>query len=343
MIYYIYLFFYKLISFIKWLAHRQRASTTRHASPHRVVIALLAAFIGFTSQSAFAVSSLDRVVVFEDSYSDDGAGYGLTRAMVAHGIDHAKTKPAGGYWQGRWSNGPVAVEVLARTLGLPLSDYAIGGATSGRLNYHDWMNRARPTGTLAQVEDYLVYRPDEQAEPSALYVIFTSANDFFAREDFHEQIAVGALADRAAAHVEQAVRRLIRAGGRQFLIVGSVDLAHVPAVVTQNQQADATLFGNRFDHALTAALQKQAEQGGTRIIWFDHQAFTSELRAHADRHGLTHLNTPCRPVISGNATPCRQPDTYFYWDDWHPTRRVHQLLGTALAQRVRAAQYSTER
>jgi phospholipase/lecithinase/hemolysin len=133
-----------------------------------------------------APANLDRVYAFGDSYTDSGAGYGATRIMVAHGVSGAVAKPGALYWQQRWSNGPVTVEVMAKALGLPLTDYAIGGAKSGDENYNAWMNKAWPTGTLAQVADYLASQPKGQVDPNGLYFIFASANDFFAHEDFDE-------------------------------------------------------------------------------------------------------------------------------------------------------------
>jgi phospholipase/lecithinase/hemolysin len=29
---------------------------------------------------------------------------------------------------------------------------------------------------------------------------------------------------------------------------------------------------------------------------------------------------------------CATSDTYFYWDEWHPTRKVHGLVGEAMAR-----------
>jgi hypothetical protein len=65
------------------------------------------------------------VIVYGDSFSDNG---NLFRVV---GI------PQPPYWNGRYSNGPVAAENLAASLGVPLLDDAWGGATTGIGNFVD--------------------------------------------------------------------------------------------------------------------------------------------------------------------------------------------------------------
>lgn len=302
-------------------------------------VSLSAALMLFVCASAVAAPAhLDRVYAFGDSYTDDGAGYGATRAMVAHGIAKAQAKPGGLYWQQRWSNGPVTVEVMARTLGLALSDYAIGGAKSGRDNYYPWMNKAWPTGTLAQVADYLAHQPAGQADPNGLYFVFASANDFFAHEDFREPMPIPALAAQAAANVAAAVEELAAAGAKHVVVVGSVDLTHVPAVVAGHQQQDAAAFQSRFDTRLHRQVKKMASSSALQVSWFDHVAFARRIRAHADRYGLVDLDSPCQRTYPKAGPRCAHPATHYYWDEWHPTHHVHTLAGRAIAALVQREQ-----
>ncbi|MBN0084957.1 cholinesterase ChoE, partial [Pseudomonas aeruginosa] len=91
----------------------------------------------------------------------------------------AQALPGEVYWQGRWSNGPTAVEVLARQLGAQLADHAVGGAKSGADNYYGWMSAYRHTGLAGQVDAYLATLDGKPADGQALHFIFVSANDFF--------------------------------------------------------------------------------------------------------------------------------------------------------------------
>lgn len=42
-----------------------------------------------------------------------------------------QTYPQDPYYMGRWSNGPVWIEIVANQMGVVLRDYAAAGATSG--------------------------------------------------------------------------------------------------------------------------------------------------------------------------------------------------------------------
>ncbi len=91
-------------------------------SAQRIFIALLA-FLCFAS-SALA-SPYGSVVVYGDSLSDNGNLFAATG------------NPGAPYYQGRRSDGPVAVEYVASRLGVPLIDHAWIGATTGIGNYGD--------------------------------------------------------------------------------------------------------------------------------------------------------------------------------------------------------------
>ncbi|KAG2485156.1 hypothetical protein HYH03_016046 [Edaphochlamys debaryana] len=76
-----------------------------------------------TSTSSSSSPSLPtELVVFGDSLSDTGNMFRITNGQVP-------TPEA--YWRGRFSNGPVWVDLLARGLGASsVSNYAVGGATA---------------------------------------------------------------------------------------------------------------------------------------------------------------------------------------------------------------------
>jgi phospholipase/lecithinase/hemolysin len=94
----------------------------------RLGATLLVAASGAMAAHA-ATAPYSQIVVFGDSYNDVGNIHALA---AAHGIDY----PPAPYYQGRFSNGPIWIEHVAASFGLPMlpsaapggTDFAVGGA-----------------------------------------------------------------------------------------------------------------------------------------------------------------------------------------------------------------------
>lgn len=289
----------------------------------------------FCAQPTMAATAapIERIYAFGDSYSDNGASARLTREMLEKGVKDAQHLPGELYWQGRWSNGPTAVEVLAQRLDAQLTDYAVGGAKSGQNNYYAWMTPYRDTGVSGQIDQYLGALRGQPADSAALYFIFVSANDFFEHADFGRTQPLDQLAKDSVEHVLEAAGRLARVGARRFMVVGSTDLSVVPAVVTAGQVELARRYQQGVNGALPAQLAQLGKAQALDVTYFDHSAVSSQIRSAAGQYGLNNLIAPCQPTYPEVKSACATPDSYYFWDEWHPTRRVHALVGAAMAQR----------
>jgi phospholipase/lecithinase/hemolysin len=144
-----------------------------------VSVSVSVLMLGFGLNGSVAnATSFSQVVAFGDSLSDNGNLLGLVAV------------PAPPYANGRFSNGIVAVEVLAAGLSTTLDDRAYGGATSGY--YHGPSDYVAgvftgglvtatgvKTGLLGQVDTYLgLGKNAAGVDSNALYVVWAGANDF---------------------------------------------------------------------------------------------------------------------------------------------------------------------
>ncbi|WP_416666620.1 SGNH/GDSL hydrolase family protein [Egbenema bharatensis] len=87
-----------------------------------------------------------KVIAFGDSTTDIGNSFLLTAGLLP---------PSPPYAEGRFSNGPVAVEFLADSLGLNLdltTNFAVGGATTGRTNVNPFPQLG---GLLDQIDRFV--------------------------------------------------------------------------------------------------------------------------------------------------------------------------------------------
>lgn len=95
-----------------------------------------------------AQAQYTKVVVFSDSMSDTYRYYEFTRKTLGKG--YPLSPPA---MQGRFCDGPVAVEVLARELKVPLENYSFSGAQTG----YGTLFPGVMLGVLTQVNEYVSF------------------------------------------------------------------------------------------------------------------------------------------------------------------------------------------
>jgi phospholipase/lecithinase/hemolysin len=145
-------------------------------------LAITAAMAGGTS-SVWATSPYSAMYAFGDSFSDTGnlVGALATRPVedvLAWWPPFAIPGYADGFFQGRPTNGLSAVEHLAGTLGIGLTNYAWTGALSGHGNVLPFVNTAfGATGLRDQVDTHLALTGS--ADPDALYFVWGGHNDFW--------------------------------------------------------------------------------------------------------------------------------------------------------------------
>ncbi len=291
----------------------------------RSILAALAACMALLAAPAQAYL-FSAVISFGDSLSDTGtSGLMTPRPPLA---------PSPPYADGRFTNGPVATEVLAQGLGVPLKSYAVGGALSGVGNADVADTNSSPyfSGVVSQVAKYLT-DSGGAADPNALYVVLGGSNDFLAllpALDGAPQETVDALLTSTAATVitnlTAAVYTLYLADATQFLLPLLPDIGMAPAV--SDLDVSAAIFGvNQTLNAAYLDLFAQLADPGVRFTIFDTFAAQTGLAIE-----FPDTVTPCLDATTGDV--CSDPNSSFFWDDLHPTAHVHALLGAQLLAAV---------
>lgn len=282
-----------------------------------------------------APASIERIHAFGDSLSDNGAGYGVTQMLAAQGVEDAEARPEKPYWHKRWSNGPVAVEAMAYELDLPLHNYAIGGAKTDQDNLEPWMNKAHGTGVAAQVDQYLQERQvDGQADAKSLYFLMAGANDLAAHLDADNDKNVNEAATQSADNMAASIKELAEAGARNFLIAGAPDMSAAPIFDKEADRKAAVLFQQHYDKRLHDKMDELASRYHLQVAWFDLAGYMKEIRENNSDYGFKYLNTACQSMTPDAGEQCDDPDQYFFWDEFHPTRHTHWLIGEAMAKLV---------
>lgn len=281
------------------------------------IFALLV-FLALASASARAY---DAIVVFGDSYNDVGNIYLATSKL-------GSPYPPAPYYQGRFSNGPIWIEHIARDWGLPLSpslaggtDYAFGGAEM--LQDVTEAGGAIPS-VPHQVAAYLVAHGGK-ADPRTLYVIEGGGNDILASLTPGGS-ASAALSTNIATSIAGIVQALTAAGGRNFLVPDFLDIGLLPeAAVNPTQASEESVAVNK---ALDAAFASTPV--GVAIYRLDvFQTFLA-VAGTSTHFGFTNVVTPC---LSGK-TVCADPAHTLWWDAEHPTTFGHAFLAVLVESRL---------
>ncbi len=303
--------------------------------------------LGLSSSANASLSQLNNLFVFGDSLSD-GGNSGLVSQAASGG---SFIYPPAPYADGRYSNGPVAVEQLWQsfhpgdTSFRPSlaggTNYAIGGATSGLANYNSVAAGAlapayNNLGTAWQLNTFAAQQPVFDPATS-LFVVWLFPNDVF-NYSLTGQLPgtatgqpggpgdVSQLIGNGINNIITTVTTLAAYGGRHFLVPNMPNLARTPGYAGNADLANLSLA---FDANLALALNAlQAAMPTLDIVPFDTDAVFSEVIANKASYGLTETGTACLQDQNCN------PNTWLFWDSVHPTARGHQILAEEFREAV---------
>jgi phospholipase/lecithinase/hemolysin len=263
------------------------------------------AFAGLLSFSSLAIASpYSTLYVFGDSSADTG------RRLALEG------KPLAPYYEGRHSNGPVAVDEVAANLGLSsgMINYAVGGAFTGHGNT-DTSPLVANTGMLDQFQTF--EQSNATADPNALYYISGGGNDIDLCKGANAKSCNAAQIAAAAANIDTLISDLSQLGAKHFLVIGTNGNGG-------SEQA--------YQLAVSTGLPAEAAQLGDDILFFDARTVVLGMTAANNPFGFTNTSasTPCYTgdFKGRGGTLCSNPDAYLYWDtNGHLTTRAQKILG----------------
>lgn len=260
-----------------------------------------------TSFAIFLVSlgwaQTGRLIVFGDSLSDMGNAQSYTFGIA----------PGSGYWQGRFSNGPVWVETVSSHLSMGTLtrssasgwNFATGGAHSGT----GYQSFVIPNSTT-QVNSFLSRTTPNSKD---LIIFWIGGNDFLD----------GATTTLPTLNnLAGAIQTLYNNGARQFFVPNLPDLGHIPRYLGTSNQASKSLISLMYNTDLAARLTSlKLTTPGAKYVLFDIGTLLAQIQTNPAQYGFTNVTSASKGVSGINA------DTYLFWDDIHPTRAAHAYVG----------------
>ncbi len=317
------------------------------------VVAFLVS-VGLPASANASLQTLSSLFVFGDSLSD-GGNSGLVSQAATNG---AYTYPPAPYYNGQSSNGPVAVEYLWRSYNgnAPFTpslaggtNYAIGGATTGKDNFYAISSTAGALGPAyaqlgnnwqlntfgAQLAGGRTFDP-----VSSLFVIWLFPNDVFnwvenggltpgtaGGSSGVGPVGIDALIGNGINNIIQTVLALASTGAQHFLIPNMPDLGEVPEFKGTYLEPDMKAVSQGFNFYLAQALTAlDAQLASVEIVQFDMFGVFNRAAASPGAYGITNTTEKCIDnILNGRCDPSN--NTWLFWDGVHPTTYAHSIIG----------------
>jgi uncharacterized protein YhjY with autotransporter beta-barrel domain/phospholipase/lecithinase/hemolysin len=282
-----------------------------------------------------SAQTVTRIVAFGDSYADDGNLFQL--------IGQA---PPAVYANGRFSNGTNFVDTMGQILGVPIDNFAIGGAFTGNGN----INGPGIPGFVTEYQSFLAGggpaafpRVSGRFAPTDLVVVSIGGNDARAYERSLglaptaaqiQTLLAGAPAQAAQRVTETTagLTALVNAGARNITFL-SGDVGRLPEVAGLPIAQVGTAYASAYSNGVQAPLASFASQG-VIVNYLDLSQIGNVVSANPSAFGLQSAGA-C-PVTCLTANPELLDKYLFYVDQLHLTSAGFAIVGRYAVRQLEA-------
>ena len=306
-----------------------------HRQPRRQLIALTSVRRTMLLTAAFFASALilttvtaaplqlqirqqkqtGRLVVFGDSFSDDGHG-----AWIVSN----NTWPADpAYYGHHFSNGPVWAQQAAGNFS-GYYNHATGGATANNSAVQGYTGPGSTIPVPDVITQVSAFLTNNTVQAGDTYVIYIGANDFF----FDPNIT----GSRVAQSIGNSANRLVSLGAKRIVFGNYPDLGALPAVAAGSNQSIAAIRmqGAQLRLGLrdvVTGLQKNNVSSTIVDVYSLFQVVSANPAAYGFDPSIW-----LQPCLVGAYEKdarklCTDPEKRFFFDTYHPQTNVHQLVG----------------
>jgi phospholipase/lecithinase/hemolysin len=319
------------------------------------VLALFSVFALPLSAHA-GLMEITSLFVFGDSLSD-GGNSGLRTQQYTNNPNIVFPPPP--YYNGQYSNGPVAVEYLWNRYnpGNPGgfrpslaggTNYAIGGATTGSASFNS-VNSSVPDSLKPayanysnawQLQSFADQLPSFNPATS-LFVLWLFPNDIFysGATGMLPGLVPGSpggtdLISNGIANILTTIGTLAQAGAEHFLVPNMADLGLTPAFAGTPQADSLSVLTDTFNSNLAAQLTALDAMLSAEIVQFDTAGSFARILADPLAYGFDNTTDSCVANLANGLCNPGNWDRWLFWDGVHPTTHTHQVLASQFAMAV---------
>ncbi len=293
------------------------------------IILTAIAFIFSTMVSAAAMP-LNKMVVFGDSLSDNGNLYEYMKHQLP-------VSPP--YFEGRFTNGPVWVELIMKSY-YPMDsqdhllDYAFGGA--GVLEEEDSDDGLF---TLHREMDSYFLAHQDKADEQSMFVLWIGSNNYLAVPDDVEKSL-----DDVNLGIQHGLQRLVDKGAKYITVVDLPNLGNTPAARDFDAVDELTYLSKQHNLRLEKTVHDfQSRYPDIHWFYLDVNVTFEDMILHPETYGLTNVTDTCYEEAvrkSGQKSVLKMVssvkikrmnrsgvcDGFLFFDPVHPSAVIHRLI-----------------
>ena len=245
--------------------------------------------------------------------------------------------PSPPYADGRFSNGDLLVDAIAKSLELPENksfrmggnNYAFGAAETGEGTSEYGFLLPEPIDVPNIGQQIDLYLADRTPTQTDLFYVYGGTNDFVSPLLRGETLPTPeSIVDNITTHITE----LAEAGAQTFVVPNLPPLGDIPLFL---EQPEATAILNditeEFNQLLDTELDAIDSELDVEVIEPDVYSITTEIQDNPNDFGLSNTTdaffNQIDPIpdttelsLTGN------PEEFFYWDIFHPTATATEII-----------------
>ncbi|EOA20968.1 hypothetical protein CARUB_v10001303mg [Capsella rubella] len=307
-----------------------------------------------------------KLFVFGDSNVDTGnLKKNESEAwIVPYGITYPGTP------SGRYSDGRVSTDYLAKFLRIksPIPyqmkdhvgherlqygmNFAYGGTGVFDTVYLKGLDMTYQIGLFEKLIGD-IYSPSDLS--SSLALVSVAGNDYFTHiVDNGISLSIFQIVKRVINQIEVNLRRIHALGVKKIAIPSLQPLGCLPMYTRGSSYQKCndiinalTIIHNSALQKVVAKLNKETKQSTAFVVLDYYKAFLTVLNNKGENPGITNFKTLYKPCCEGecgsvdmngvkNYTLCDDPNSAFFWDEFHPGQQGWNAVYSVLTKNLRA-------
>ena len=268
-------------------------------------------------------SSFSSFITFGDSLADVGNIYITTRST---------NPPSPPYADGRFSNGELVPEIIAKELGLSASTPSLAGGDNYAFGTAETGSGFSDEGLPNVGEQIKAYLGIDAPAAGDIFFITAGSNNFF--PDINEEITPDNIATPTSVleGLIENITTLADAGAENFIIPNIALLGSVPYAKNNGISDALNNASTEFNLLLDTKLDNLEDQLGINIFELDVASEIAQIQANPEAFGLTNVEEPA--LNENNEIVVSNPNEYFWWDEFHATTAVSNLVAQAVIDEI---------